>query len=446
MKISVDPRNLFRGSAQPARYDRDVPGSSPPVPRLAASAVRAALADTRVVALLGARQVGKSTLAEQIARERDGWETLSLDDQPTRALAQQDPAGLIASLRGPAVIDEVQRAPDLLLAIKRRVDIDQRPGQLLLTGSANILTAPRIADALTGRAEYVRLGPLTQAELLRRDTTFLDRLWSGDWAALDPQSVGRAAYAPAISAGGFPEALRRAPARRAAFFDAYVESLLTRDLGSIAAIHDASAVGRLLSSLAAMSSNELNVASLARDLRVPESTVRVHIDLLETLFVVRRIPPWSSNLLARTIKTPKVVVCDVGMMLALIGASGERFVRDLDLGGRLMETFVATELQRIIDLAPAAPSLFHFRDRNGREVDLVVEARDGRVAAIEVKSAASLSERDFRGLRHLQEKLGDRFEQGVVLYTGERALPWGDRLWGLPVAALWDGGAPAGAL
>lgn len=423
-----------------------MPITPPFVARLATTRVREAIADTRVVVVLGARQVGKSTLVGQVAAERAGWQTFTLDDQPMRALALSDPDGLVASLTGPAVIDEVQRAPELLLAIKRRVDDDQRPGRFLLTGSANILTAPRIADALTGRAEYVRLGPLTQSELHATSGDFIERLFAGDWSGLTGQPVGRAGYEPAISGGGYPEVLRRTPGRRAAFFDAYVESLLTRDLSSIAAVHDAAAVGRLLRAVAAVSGSELNVASLSRDLGTPESTLRNHLDLLETLFIIIRIPAWSSNLLARTVRAPKIMISDVAMMLALIGGDGDRWVRDLDLGGRLMETFVATELQRLVEVAPRSPSLHHFRDRDGREVDLIVEARDGQIAGVEVKAAASISERDFRGLRHLQSKLGSRFEQGVVLYTGADALPWGDRLWALPVSALWGGGAPVGRL
>ncbi|HWK28679.1 MAG TPA: ATP-binding protein [Solirubrobacter sp.] len=396
-----------------------------------------ALADTRVVVVIGARQVGKSTLVQHIAGERMGAAVLSLDDAGTRQAAASDPTGFVADHSTPLVIDEVQRAPDLLLAIKARVDTEQRPGQYLLTGSANILTAPRIADALTGRAEYLRLGPLTQSEVHGAGGTLVSDLLDGRWPRALGVGVGRTAYAETVAAGGYPDARERSAVRRARFFGSYLDTVIQRDLRSIAQVHDQDNVRRILSAIAAVSSSLMNVESLARDLGLPASTVRAHTSLLETLFLTVRLPAWSTNLLNRTIRTPKVFVADSGLLCHLTGAAPERLIADGNLAGPAFETFVVTELLRQAEWQEDVPRAFHFRDRDGREVDLVLERRDGSVAGVEVKAAASVTSADFRGLRHLRDKLGDRFKAGVVLYTGEHALPFGDRLAAVPISGLW---------
>lgn len=400
-----------------------------------------ALDDTRVVVVLGARQVGKSTLMQRIAVDSLGAAVLTLDDAATRGAAASDPTGFIADHATPVVIDEVQRVPDLLLAIKARVDRDRQPGQYLLTGSANILTAPRIADALTGRAEYLRLGPFTQSELNGADGTFVSDLLDGRWPNTAGVGVGRTAYADVVAAGGYPDARERSEIRRARFFASYLDTVIQRDLSSIAQVHDQDNVRRLILAVAAMSSSLMNIDSLARDLALPASTVRAHASLLETLFLVVRLPAWSTNLLSRTIKTPKMFVADSGLLCHLTGAGPARLVADGNIAGPAFETFVTTEVLRQVAWQEDVPSVFHFRDRDGREVDLVLERRDGSVAGVEVKSAASVSTADFRGLRHLRDKLGERFKLGVVLYTGEHALPFGDRLAAVPISGLWNGSA-----
>ena len=397
-----------------------------------------ALADTRVVAVLGARQVGKSTLIEEIATNDHPATVLTLDDQATRAGAVNDPTGFVTALQTPVVIDEIQRAPDLLLAIKARVDRDPSPGQFLLTGSANLLTAPAIADALTGRAEYLRLAPFSQGELRRRPEALLDTLFSGAWPEVEGADVGRGAYVDLVAAGGYPAAIERSEGRRARFFESYVDALMQRDLSSIARVHDQANVRRLLFGLASTSASLLNVDSLGRDLGVAANTVRAHLALLETLFVVMTLPAWSHNLLNRVIKTPKAYVSDPGLLCFLIGAEAGRLVEDGTFAGPVFETFVMTEVARQAAWHANPPQLFHYRDRDGREVDLVLERRDGSVVGVEVKTAASVSTGDFRGLRHLRDKLGDRFRAGVVFYTGGRTVPFEDRLAAVPLNGLWS--------
>lgn len=402
--------------------------------------VIAALGDTRVVVVLGARQVGKSTLVEQIATRDHPATVLTLDDQATREAAISDPTGFVAGLDRPAVIDEVQRARDLLLAIKRRVDEDPTPGQFLLTGSANILTAPRIADALTGRAEYHRLHPFSQGELRGRREDFVPGLFEGAFPQLAGQPPGRGPYAGTIAGGGYPEARARAEDRRWRFFESYVDTIIGRDLATLSGVHDSATVRRLLDGLAATSGSLLNFDGLSRDTGVPANTLRSHADLLETLFLVARVQPWHSNLLSRVLKTPKAYVTDTGLLSYLIGANEQRITDDGQVAGLMFETFVAVELQRQARWLPDPPKLFHYRDRDQREVDVVLERRDGSVAGVEVKAAASATRSDFRGLRHLRERLGDRFKAGALVYTGEATVPFGDRLAAVPLSGLWSAG------
>jgi uncharacterized protein len=396
-----------------------------------------ALTDTRVVVVLGARQVGKSTLVEQIAAHDHPAPVLSLDDQATREAARSDPTGFVAGLDPPVVLDEVQRAGDVLLAIKRRVDDDQTPGQFLLTGSANLLTAPRIADALTGRAEYYRLHPFSQGELRGEREIFIPSVFDGVFPQVSGQVPGRAAYAHAIAAGGYPDARARADDRRWRFFESYVDTILQRDLTSLAAVHDSATVRRLLDGLGATSGALLNFEGLSRDTGVPANTLRSHLSLLETLFLVARFDPWHNDLLSRVVKAPKAYLADTGLLSYIVGVNEQRIAEDAAVAGLMFETFVAMELERQARWQRDPPRLFHYRDRDQREVDVVMERRDGSVVGVEVKAAASASKGDFRGLRQLREKLGDRFKAGVLVYTGETTVPFEDRLAAVPMAGLW---------
>lgn len=396
-----------------------------------------ALDDTRVVVVLGARQVGKSTLVQDVASRDRPATILTLDDKTTREAAADDPTGFIAGLDTPVVIDEVQRVPDLLLAIKVRVDRDPTAGQFLLTGSANVLTAPRIADALTGRAEYLRLSPFSQGELRGTVESFVPMLFAGRVPQVTSASVGRPAYAEIVATGGYPAVMNRAPARRARFFDSYIDTIIQRDLGTIAHVHDQANVRSLLSALASTSASLINFDSLARDLALAANTVRSHSALLDTLFLTVRSEAWSTNLLSRVVKTPKVYIADSGLLCHLIGAGADRLVQDPGIAGMVFESFVAMELRRQVAWQQNAPRQFHYRDRDGREVDVVLERRDGSVVAIEVKTAASIASADFRGLRHLRDRLGASFKAGVLLYTGEITVPFGDRLSAVPLSGLW---------
>src|ERR1700691_2174792 len=310
-----------------------------------------ALTEARAVCLLGARQSGKSTLARAIATDEHPAEYLTLDEEATRRAAREDPTGLIASVKGAAVIDEIQRAPDLMLAIKERLDTDDRRGQFLLAGSANILTLPTIADALPGRVDYVRLWPFSQGELAGRRESFVDRLLAGEAPHVEDAEVGRGAYAAKIVAGGFPDVQGRSPRGRERFFNSYVSTILSRDLGDVASVRDTASIERLLGIVAARSAGLLSSRGIAGELGVDHKTVMAQTRILEDLFLVWRLQPWHVNLGSRQVKTPKIYMTDTGLLTHLTNVNAERLTRDGNLAGSIFETFAAMELARQCDWA-----------------------------------------------------------------------------------------------
>ncbi len=396
-----------------------------------------ALSEARAVCLLGARQAGKSTLARLIAEHEHPAEYVTLDDEATRRAAAEDPTGFIAGVSGPTVIDEVQRAPDLMLAIKERLDTNNERGQFLLAGSANVLTLPTIADALPGRVDYLRLWPFSQGELLGTRESFIDRVLAGETPHIEDAAVGPGAYAAEIVRGGFPDVQDRSTRGRARFFDGYVASILGRDVQDVAKVRNADIVERLLRLLAARSANLVSSRAIAGELGADHKTVTAQTRILENLFLVARLQPWHVNLGSRQVQTPKLYMTDTGLLAHLTNVSASRMVKDSTLAGSIFETFATMELARQRDWSTSAPSLFHYRDKQQREVDVVLELGSGEVAGVEIKSAASVRPRDFAGLRHLRDRLGDRFTAGVVLYTGRRTLSFGERLFAVPLCGLW---------
>jgi uncharacterized protein len=285
------------------------------------------------------------------------------------------------------------------------------------------------------------LSPFSQGELRGSVEPFIALLFDGRWPQVTSGDVGRAAYAATVAAGGYPAVLARADARRARFFDSYIDTIIQRDLGTIARVHEQANIKNLLFAIGSISASLLSFDALARRLGTSANTVRAHAVLLDTLFLTARVEPWSTNLLSRVVKTPKMYVADSGLLCHLVGANTDRVASDGAVAGMAFETFVAMELRRQIAWQDNVPRQFHYRDRDGREVDVVLERRDGSVVGVEVKTAASASSADFRGLRHLRDKLGDRFKAGVLLFTGPSTVPFGDRLAAVPLCGLWADGA-----
>lgn len=405
-------------------------------PRFLRGAVEAALEDTRVVVIQGARQVGKSTLARQVLEGRAGARSVTLDDPEVLAAARADPATFVRH-DGPLGIDEIQRAPELLLPLKARVDRDPRPGRFLLTGSAQLLTLPRLSDALAGRLEILELWPLSQGEVGSRREGFVDRLLAGRAQQASGEPVDRDEVLRRACAGGFPEARRRRGARRAAWFDSYLKTFVSRDVRDLQDIEHTRRLRGLLALLAARVGSPLNVDDLARDARLPPSTTRRYLDLLEAAYLWTRVPAWSTNRSQRVASAPKGHLVDSALCAHLLGVEGDP---PSSLGveaGPVLETFAVGEIRKQLGWSRVRAGLHHLRTHDGQEVDVVLEAASGAVAGVEVKASRTVGERDFAGLRWLRARAGEDFTQGVVLYTGEQTLPFGPGLWALPFSSLW---------
>ena len=404
--------------------------------RHARSLILEALRDTRVVFVMGARQVGKSTLTISIAEHDHRARVLTLDDDVTRAAAEADPTGFVGGLDAPVVIDEVQRVPDLLLAIKQAVDRDTSPGRFLLTGSANVLTNRRVKDALTGRMELIRLWPLSQSEVHGSHDNIVDALFAADPPLMDDAIVGRGAFVEIVAAGGYPEALARHGRRRQTWFRDYVETTLDRDLRDVSDALKLEAMPRLLRLLAAQSAGLLNYKTIADRLQLHPDTVRRYVELLETVFLVRKLPAWRPGLGSREVHSPKVHVVDSGLPAHFLAADVKRISEDDQVTGKLLESFVAMEIVKHVDWAQVDARAHHYRD--GRdEIDMVLESRSGDLVAIEVKASATLHARDWRALEKLRQRTDERFRAGVLIHAGRQTLPLGDRLWALPISGLW---------
>ena len=409
-------------------------------PRHIAQLLTDALEDTPVVLVNGARQSGKSTLVQaQSAATGTPRQYITLDDAVVLNAARSDPTGFISGLQGAVTLDEVQRVPELFLAIKAAVDRQRQPGRFLLTGSANVLLLPGIADSLAGRMEVLSLWPLSCAELIGNAClNRADALFAGDWSALVVPPCTREALAERLLAGGFPDAVTRTSTRRrAAWFDNYIQAVLQRDVRELANIEQLTEIPNLLALLATRSGTLLNFAELSRTAAIAQSTLKRYFALLEMLFLVVRLPSWERNAGKRLVKAPKVFLPDPGLLSYLMGATTDSLSAKPGLPGGLVETFVLAELLKHLAFSDARLSLWHYRTQTNIEVDFILENRLGQITGIEVKASATVDGKDFKGLRHLQETESDIFQRGIVLYGGREVVPFGENLWAVPLSLWW---------
>jgi predicted AAA+ superfamily ATPase len=400
-----------------------------------------ALSDSPVVLLNGARQTGKSTLAQHLADEQYPARYLTLDDATVLTAARQDPSGFVSNLEKPIVLDEVQRAPELFPAIKAEVDRRRRPGQFLLTGSANVLLLPRLSESLVGRLEILTLWPFSQGELEETKASFVDALFASSpssLASFADKSFGKDEIVQRIQVGGYPEAVaRKAADRRAAWFQSYVTTLVHRDVRDLANIEHLTLLPRLLSLLAARATALLNFTELSRSLGLPQSTLKRYMALLEMTFLYQPLSAWSANLGKRLVKAPKIMLNDTGLITHLLDLKPERLESEPQLFGPLLENFVVTEVRKQLGWSQTRPQLYHFRTQTGQEVDCLLEDAAGRVVGLEVKASSTIESRDLRGLLALCEAVGKRFHRGFVLYLGRESVPFGANVQAMPVSALW---------
>ncbi|WP_449062515.1 ATP-binding protein [Planomonospora algeriensis] len=407
------------------------------VRRHAEQAVTDALADTRVVLVNGARQSGKSTLVRQLAKAGD-TEWRDLDDPLTRQAALSDPSGFV-DFPERMVIDEIQRAPELLLAIKSQVDADPRPGRYLLTGSSRLLALRGLPDTLPGRMETIELWPFAQGEIDGRPDGFIDAVFAQGPGLRHTSQLARADYAERLIRGGYPEAVARTNARRRQrFFDSYVGDLINRDVMQLSEIERTAELRALIKLLAARSGQLLVVQALSRDLGLPGTTTARFLALLEEVFLMKRVPAWSKNISNRAVHTPKIAFVDSGVAANLLGTDARSLLRPGSTFGPLLEGFVLMELARQTTWSDTPVELYHYRTKDKVEVDAVLETRQGQVVGVEVKAASTVRPEDFKGLRHLAERIGPDFVAGLVLHTGTQTFSFGDRMLAVPVSALWE--------
>jgi predicted AAA+ superfamily ATPase len=399
-----------------------------------------ALADTPVVLVNGARQTGKSTLVQSAELTELDRQYLTFDDPGILAAAKRDPNGFVAGLTTPITLDEVQHVPELFQAIKVAVDRKREPGRFLLTGSADVLLLPKLSESLAGRMEVLTLWPFSQGEMNGVREGFIDTLFSKQpvWHAGRSTAARRGELFEKVLAGGYPPvAARHTGARRKAWFQSYLMTILQRDVRDLANISDLTAVPRLLSVVASRAGGLLNFADLSRSLSLPQTTLKRYFALLETTFLVQLLWPWAINTGQRVIRTPKVYLNDTGLLAHLVGLTLDRLELDAGMAGSILENFVLMELRKQSAWSETQPQVFYWRTASGQEVDIVLENSAGFLVGIEVKASATLQGGDVRGLQALATAAGKRWIRGVVLYTGTEVIPFASHLHGMPVSFLW---------
>ncbi len=396
--------------------------------------VAEAMADTPVVFLAGPRQAGKTTLVRQVAQGRLRY--LTLDDDLTLLSAQQDPVGMIRSLDR-AVIDEIQRAPQLLLAIKKSVDEDRRPGRFVLTGSANLMALPTVADSLAGRIETLSLLPLSQSEIEGCLTNWLDTVFAGQLP--QPGSSARADdLVGRVLRGGYPEAISRSTARRrTTWARQYLDSIIQRDVPDVAGIERLDQLPRFLRALAQTAGQMCNYTQLAGQVGLDGKTAAKYVGIFEQMYLLKRVDVWARNRLNRVVKTPKLQFIDSGLLATLLDLTAQEVENDRTRFGNVLETFVFAELLKNTTTAEGDYRLMYYRDADKVEVDMVIENAAGQLVGVEVKATATVQESALRGLKKLSGLAGDSFKMGILLYDGDEIMPLGDRIWAAPLSTLW---------
>jgi uncharacterized protein len=402
-------------------------------------AVRAALADTPVVFVMGARQTGKSTLVEELLD--DSWNLVNLDNQVQLNLITSDPVGFMRANQDSRVaIDEIQRLPDLLLNIKQSVDANRKPGRFVLTGSANAMLLPKVADSLAGRIETILLTPLSECEIHDVKPNFLSHLTQINHFPRINCVANKNYLIQRVVEGCFPEPLlRSSPERAATWYKQYVNSLVQKDMRDLFNIDHPEKMLTLLKLTAYYSGKLINFSDLSNKVNLSAETIKKYIQLLEHLFLIRKLPAWHSNEQKRLVKTPKVHINDTGLSCAMRDIDFNYLINNPSEFGPLLETFVINELFKQSCWLQQDLSFYHYRDKSKQEIDCIIENARGESFAIEVKASATISAKDFKTLQNFRDTEKEKFRMGVLLYDGEEVIPFGEKLFAVPIYALWEG-------
>jgi len=406
--------------------------------RFTEATLHEALQDTPVVLIHGSRQCGKTTLA-QFVGEQLGYHYISFDDDNQLQAAKADPVGFVQSLPEKTILDEIQRIPELFTSIKASVDQNRKPGRFILTGSANVLLLPQLADSLAGRMEIIHLRPLAHCEIANQQPTFIEQVFNADFGSGSNQNtyarLGES-LAERICQGGYPAAIARSSAkRRTAWYKDYITTIIQRDVQDISSIKNLDILPKLLALAASQTARLFNAADLASPFSISRPTIREYLALLEQIFLIEQLQPWHSNRLSRLIKTPKMHLADTGLACALLGVNSKSLWQDKALLGQLLETFIYQELRKYADWHDEPLAFYHFRNKDKVEVDIIIE-QGRQLAGIEIKASATVTQSDFKGLSKLKDACGEHFAAGVVFYDGENILPFGERLFAVPISVL----------
>ncbi len=410
-------------------------------PRYILSRLQAAINDSPVVLIHGPRQSGKTTLARTM--EASGYGYLNFDDPALVEQALADPVTFVRALPEQVILDEVQRVPQIFSALKMEVDRNRQPGRFILTGSANILMLPNLSDSLAGRMALLRLHPLAQAEIEGRESDLLARLFAGELTPSIEAAEGpvekRRRLLMRITGGGYPAALTRSnPWRQIAWYRDYIEALVQRDVKDLKRIHGLEVLPDLLRIAAEQTARLVRINEMAAQLPRSRPTIDAYVTLLEGLFLVDQLPAWFSNRMKRLVKTPKVHLSDTGLACGMLGIDAVGLEGDPGFLGQIFASFIYQECRRLASWREEPIRFYHYRDRDGVEVDLLLERGDGAMVGLEAKTSRRVTSGDFKGLRKIASALGDRFRSGVVLYTGSSLLTFGEKMYAVPVSKLWS--------
>lgn len=402
------------------------------------SKLQQGVSDTPVILLNGARQTGKSTLVRQMADWHQA-QYFTLDDNNILLAAQSDPIAFINNLSGNVILDEIQRAPGIFLAIKKVVDEARTPGRFILTGSANVLLLPTVADSLAGRMDIYTLWPFSQGEILGQQDNFIERIFRKNFICRTQSALNKEDYIDLIVRGGYPEIVleRKEQTRKNRWYDAYLTSIIQRDIRDLMHIEGSTHLPQLLELLATRSGTLVNFADISREIGYPQTTLKRYFSLLTMTFLVSLLPAWHENFAKRVSKAPKLLLADTGLLCHLLRVDKARLLNEPYLLGRVLENFVILELLKQSGWSESAVKFYHWRTHSGDEVDLIIENQRGDIVAIEIKSAATIHQSDLKSLRLLADNLGERFCRGILLYTGANAISFSNKIMAVPINALW---------